>query len=48
MMSFLDGILGQLGGDATVQNLAEKVGLSPEQVENAVSALGEAHGVDLR
>lgn len=45
-MGILDGLLGQLGGDATVQNLAEKVGLSPEQVESAVSALGEAHGAE--
>lgn len=45
-MSFLDGLLGQLGGNTTVQNLAEKVGMSPEQVESAVSALGEAHGAD--
>jgi hypothetical protein len=45
-MSFLDGLLGQLGGDATVQNLAEKVGLSPEQVQSAVAALGEAHGAN--
>lgn len=45
-MSFLNGLLGQLGGDTTVQNLAEKVGMSPEQVEKAVSALGEAHTAD--
>ena len=45
-MSFLDGLLSQFGGDATVQNLAEKVGISPEQVESAVSALGKAHGAD--
>ena len=45
-MSFLNGLLGQLGGDATVQNLAEKVGMTPDQVETAVSALGEAHGAD--
>ena len=45
-MGLLDGLLGQLGGDATVQNLAEKVGLSPDQIESAVSALGAAHGAD--
>ena len=45
-MSILDGLLGQLGGDTTLQNLAEKVGMSPDQVESAVSALGEAHGAD--
>lgn len=42
-MSLLDSILGQVGGGATVQNLAAKVGLSPEQVESAVAALGQAH-----
>lgn len=42
-MSLLDGLLGQVSENATVQNLAAKVGLSPEQVESAVSALGQAH-----
>lgn len=46
-MSILDNILGQAGGgDTTIQNLAEKVGLPPEQVEQAVAALGQAHGQD--
>ena len=43
-MSLLNGILGQVSETATVQNLAAKVGLSPEQVEQAVAALGQAHG----
>lgn len=42
-MSLLDGILGQVSDNATVQNMAAKVGLSPEQVEQAVAALGQAH-----
>jgi len=42
-MSLLDGILGQLSNNPTVDNLAAKVGLSPEQVEQAVAALGQAH-----
>jgi ATP phosphoribosyltransferase regulatory subunit HisZ len=42
-MSLLDGILNQVSGTATVQNLAAKVGLTPEQVEQAVAALGQAH-----
>jgi hypothetical protein len=42
-MSLLDGILGQVSGNPTVENLAAKVGLSPEQVEQAVAALGQAH-----
>ena len=45
-MSFLNGILGQIGGNATVQNLAQKVGMSPEQVETAMTALGQAHGAE--
>lgn len=42
-MSMLNGLLGQVSDTATVQNLASKVGLSPEQVEQAVAALGQAH-----
>jgi hypothetical protein len=45
-MSLLDGLLGQVSDTATVQNLAEKVGLSPDQIESAVAALGEAHTSD--
>ncbi len=43
-MSLLDGLLGQIGQNATVANLAAKVGMSPDQVEQAVSALAQAHG----
>ena len=42
-MSLLDSILGQVSQSATVENLAAKVGLSPEQVTTAVTALGHAH-----
>ena len=42
-MSLLDGMLSQLSGNPTIENLAAKVGLSPEQVESAVAALGQAH-----
>ena len=42
-MSFLNEILGQASENATVQNLAAKVGLTPEQVEQAITALGQAH-----
>ena len=42
-MSLLDGILSQVSGNATVAGLADKVGLSPQQVEMAVAALGQAH-----
>ena len=43
-MSLLDSILGQVTESTTIQNLASKVGLSPDQVEQAVAALGQAHG----
>ena len=42
-MSLFDSILGQIEGSSTVANLAAKVGLTPEQVESAVAALGQAH-----
>lgn len=42
-MSLLDGILTQIGGNADVKNLAARVGLTPEQVETAIHALGQAH-----
>jgi ATP phosphoribosyltransferase regulatory subunit HisZ len=45
-MSLLDGLLNQVSDNATVQNLAAKVGLTPEQVEQAVAALGQAHGAE--
>jgi hypothetical protein len=45
-MSLLDGILGQAGEGVTVQNLAERVGLTPDEVESAVTALGQAHVQD--
>ncbi|THD36634.1 MAG: hypothetical protein E7773_06400 [Sphingomonas sp.] len=42
-MSFLDSILGQVGSNVDIKNLAEKVGISPEQAESAVAALAKAH-----
>lgn len=42
-MGMLDGLLAQLGPNFDVANLAAKVGLSPEQAEMAVHALGQAH-----
>lgn len=43
-MGLLDGILGQIGDTPVVTNLAETIGVSPEQVAQAISALGVAHG----
>lgn len=45
-MGMLDGILGSLGGNAVLDNLAVKVGISPEQVQSAIAALGAAHPQD--
>jgi len=42
-MSIFDGLLGQVAGNMDIANLAAKVGLSQEQVEQAVQALGTAH-----
>lgn len=42
-MDLINSLLGQLAGNVDIQNLAEKIGLSPEQVESAVQALGLAH-----
>ena len=42
-MGMLDGLLGQVTGNMDIANLATKIGLTPEQVQMAVSALGAAH-----
>jgi len=42
-MSLLNGLLGQLAGNVDIENLAQKIGLSPEHVEAAVTALAQAH-----
>lgn len=42
-MGMLDGLLAQVAGNIDVANLATKVGLSGEQVEQAMTALGVAH-----
>ncbi|MDY7525919.1 hypothetical protein [Sphingomonas sp. 10B4] len=42
-MGMLDGLLGQVTQNVDVKNLAEKIGLTPDQIESAVAALGQAH-----
>lgn len=42
-MGLLDGLLAQVSSNVDVANLAAKVGISPDQVEAAVQALGHAH-----
>jgi hypothetical protein len=46
-MSILDGILGQVTQNVDVANLAAKVGLSPDHVEQAVQALAKFHPMDV-
>lgn len=46
-MGILDGILGQLGDNPEVANLAAKVGLSPEHVQTAIQALAKFHPMDV-
>ncbi|WP_435202708.1 hypothetical protein [Qipengyuania sp. 902] len=42
-MGLFDQILGQVGGNPTVTNMAEKLGIDPEMAAKAVAALGAAH-----
>ena len=42
-MNLISGLLGQLAENVDIENLAQKIGLSPEHVEQAVAALGVAH-----
>jgi hypothetical protein len=42
-MGLLDGILGQLGGADQIGKLAGQFGISEEQVQTAMAALGQAH-----
>ena len=42
-MGLLDGLIGQLGQHVDVDNLAAKVGLSPEHVQQAIGQLAHFH-----
>ena len=42
-MDLMNSILSQVSGNATVQGLAAKVGLTPEEVQQAIAALAQAH-----
>lgn len=42
-MGMLDGLLSQLGGNFDVANLATKIGLTEDQVQQGMAALGQAH-----
>ncbi|MXO89612.1 hypothetical protein [Pontixanthobacter aquaemixtae] len=43
-MGLFDSILSQVTDNPTVKNMAEKLGIDPEDAAKAVAALGEAHG----
>jgi ATP phosphoribosyltransferase regulatory subunit HisZ len=45
-MSILDGILGKVTEHVDVNNLAEKLGLNPGQVEGAIASLAKSHTED--
>ncbi|PXA86081.1 hypothetical protein DMC47_36000 [Nostoc sp. 3335mG] len=45
-MGMLDGLLGQIGSNVDIENLATKIGLPADKVEEAVHALGVAHPQD--
>ena len=45
-MSLFDSILGQVTDNPTVKNMADKLGIDPEQAAQAVAALGESHQAD--
>lgn len=42
-MGIFDSLLSQIGSNVDVANLASKVGLSQDQVEQAISALAQSH-----
>ena len=42
-MGMLDGLLGQVASNVDVAGLAAKVGITPDQAESAIAALGQAH-----
>jgi len=42
-MGLLDGLLGQVASNVDVAGLAAKVGITPDQAEGAIAALGQAH-----
>lgn len=42
-MSLFDSILSQVGSNVDVANMAAKLGISPEQAEQAIGALAQAH-----
>ena len=42
-MGLLDGLLSQINANMDVQKMSAKVGISPEQAEQAITAFAQAH-----
>ena len=42
-MSMFDNMLAEMGGQIDVDAIADRVGLSPDKVDEAIAALGVAH-----
>ena len=42
-MGLFDGILNKVSDHADVENLATKLGISSDEAESAIAALGKAH-----
>jgi hypothetical protein len=42
-VSLINGLLSQIVENVDIDNLAHKIGLSPDHVQQAVAALGSAH-----
>jgi len=45
-MSLFDSIMGAAGGQTTVANMAEKLGIDASIAEKAIAALGQSHVED--
>jgi hypothetical protein len=43
VMSILESILGQIGQNVDVANMAQQLGIEPALAEKAIAALGQAH-----
>lgn len=43
-MSFLDSLLGQVGGNLDIAGIATRFGIDPATAQQAIAALASAHG----
>lgn len=44
IMAMVDQLLSKLGSNVDVQAISQRVGLPPDKIESAITALGAAHG----